>query len=313
LLILAIVLRVVSAARAEEVGVEFREEPGRVLIRLGGEDIASYFYRDPQTTRPYFAHVRAPGGGPQVTRNHPPVVGTDPTDHAALHPGLWLAFGDLGGADSWRNKARVEHERFAEAPRGGAGRGTFSVVNRYLSAKGDRTICRETCRYTVLARPDGYLLITDSEFRSEDGDFAFGDQEEMGLGVRLATPLAVKQGGRMVNSGGESGEKAVRGKTAAWCDGRGRLGGREAGIAVMADPGNFRPSWFHARDYGLIVANPFGRKALTKGEPSRVVVPRGEPFHLGFAAFVHSTPEGQPADVGEAYQDYLTAIGRSAR
>ena len=224
----------------------------------------------------------------------------DPTDHATFHPGLWLAFGDLGGADNWRNRARVEHERFVEEPAGGSGRGTFAVANRYLGGDG-ATICREICRYRILVRPSGYLLIAASEFASDSGDFTFGDQEEMGFGVRVATPLSVEEGGRLRNSDNREGEREVWGQTALWCDYSGTIDGRHVGITLMPDPKNFRRSWFHARDSGLLVANPFGREAFTKGEKSRVVVRRGETFRLGFGALFHGSPAGKEPDLTAAY------------
>lgn len=297
-----------AAARADEAPkVEFREEPGKLVITTGGQPVATYVYRDASITRPYFAHVCAPGGV-QVTRNHPPVEGKDPTDHATFHPGLWLAFGDLSGADDWRNKARVEHDRFVARPVGEAGQGGFSVKNRYLSAAGDATVCEEVCRYGILVRPSGYLLTAESEFRSEAGAFTFGDQEEMGFGVRVATQLSVKQGGRMVNSDGARNEREVKGRPADWCDYAGTVEGRAAGVTLMASPRNFRKSWFHARDYGLLVANPFGRKALANGAESRLTIARGEPFRLAFGAFLHAsaTPEG--FDPAAAYRDFLTRV-----
>ena len=300
---------VVSYA-GESPEVSFRGEPGRVRIEVGGEPIATYVYRDETIPRPYFADVHAPGGI-RVTRNHPPVQGVDPTDHATFHPGLWLAFGDLGGADNWRNRARVEHERFVEEPAGGSGRGTFAVANRYLGGDG-ATICREICRYRILVRPSGYLLIAASEFASDSGDFTFGDQEEMGFGVRVATPLSVKKGGRLRNSDNLEGEREVWGKTALWCDYSGTIDGRHVGITLMPDPKNFRRSWFHARDTGLLVANPFGNEAFTKGEKSRVVVRRGETFRLGFGALFHGSPAGKEPDLAAAYGDYLEQLGPGA-
>jgi hypothetical protein len=285
------------SAGADPVKVEFDEAPGRLVIRVGGDQIGTYVYAEEKIPRPYFKHLRVPGG-PQVTRNHPPVADKDPTDHDTFHPGLWLAFGDLSGADNWRNKTRVRHVEFAEKPDPATGR--FAVRNEYLSADGKTIVCRETCRYTVVPRRDGVLLVWDSEFRSDDAEFAFGDQEEMGLGVRVATTLTAKNGGKITTSSGDVGEKQVRGTAADWCDFSGTIDGRPAGIALMPDPKNFRPSWYHARDYGLIVANPFGRKALTKGETSRVVVSKGEAFRLRFGVLVHAG-----ADVKAAYNDFL--------
>ena len=100
-----------------------------------------------------------------------------------LHPGLWLAFGDISGADSWRNKAPVEHEAFVEQPTGGEGRGSFAVRNAYRAAPGQPLYAREVCRVAVVVRPSGYLLVLRSEFTPVGRDLVFGDQEEMGLGV----------------------------------------------------------------------------------------------------------------------------------
>ncbi len=77
------------------------------------------------------------------------------------------------------------------------------------------------------------------------------------------------------------------------------------GIAVFAGPQNFRPSWFHDRDYGLMVANPFGEDAFTKGAKSRVAVAKGETFRLRFGAWIHSSPKDGLADVAGAWQMFL--------
>ena len=74
---------------------------------------------------------------------------------------------------------------------------------------------------------------------------------------------------------------------------------------ALPDPKNFRPSWFHNRNYGLMGANMFGRKAFTKGEASQVPVAKGETFHLCWAAYVHSTATNETADVSAVYQRYV--------
>ena len=118
----------------------------------------------------------------------------------------------------------------------------------------------------------------------------------------------MKKGGRILDAQGDRDERQVRGKAADWCDYGGVSGDRWAGATLMPDPANFRPSWFHARDYGLLVANPFGRKALTKGPESRVVVRPGEVLRLGFGVFLHSAPSASPADLRAAYRDYLDEV-----
>lgn len=292
------------APRSGAADVRFESSPGAIEISVGGRPFATYAYADPATPRPYFAHVRAPSGV-KVTRAFPPGP-DDPKDHATMHPGIWLAFGDLGGEDFWRLRARVVHDGFVEEPRGGDGRGSFALRNLYLAASGDRVVCTEVARHDVLVRPGGWLLVVSSEL-SSDADFAFGDQEEMGLGLRLATSIAVKagRGGRILDAEGRRDEAGIWGKSAAWCDYAGVVEGKPAGATVLPDPANFRPSWYHVRDYGLLVANPFGRKALTGGETSRVVVKAGERFRLRFGVLVH----GGEYDPEAAYEDFLKALG----
>jgi hypothetical protein len=279
--------------------IVFDRQPGAVVIRAGVEPLATYVYEDAEILRPYFKDVFAPGGI-RVTRHHPPREGIDRTDHASMHPGLFLAFGDLGGADFWRNKAKVEHVEFTVPPSVGKGRGSFTVRNRYLAEQ--KTVCEETCEYTFAVQPEGYLILWDSTFQAMHSSFSFGDQEEMGLGVRVATSIAVttQSGGRLLDSDGRKGEKDIWGRAAAWCDYSGWVGDRFAGIAVMPNPANFRPCWWHVRDYGLMVANPFGRRALAKGEPSQVIVQPGEPFRLRYAILLHSSPTEGGIDIQKA-------------
>jgi hypothetical protein len=294
------VLVVALASCASEPLITFERSPGRLRILADGRPVATYRHDDPHTTRPFFEHLRTPSGV-QVTRNHPPVGGRDLDDHPTFHPGLWLAFGDLDGADPWRNRDPVRHEGFADEPRGGPGAGSFAVRHRYL--KGDRGIALELCRIEIRALPDAYRITWRSEFTPIGDELAFGDQEEMGLGVRMATPLAVVRGGRILDSEGRTDEAQVWGKAADWCSYAGRLDGKPVGVALMPDPANFRRCWFHARDYGLLVANPFGRNALAGGEKSRVVLRRGETLRLRFGILVY---DGRP-DLGAAYRDFAAS------
>ena len=275
-----------------------------VIITDGGRPVATYVFRDDQIWRPYFAHVHAPGGI-QVTRNHPPLPNVDATDHDTMHPGVWLAFGDLSGQDFWRNKARIEHERFSEPPAVREGQVTFTAENSLQAADGGE-ICKQTSRLTLAARPAGYLLIWEATFRSEHREIVFGDQEEMGLGIRVATPIAVKQGGTIVDALGRRNEREVWGNSADWCDYSGTVDGQHVGITTMCDPRNFRPSWLHPRDYGALVVNPFGQQAFHKGPASKVVVKPGEAFRLRYGVLLHAGPPDAPPDLKAAYADFLS-------
>ena len=79
----------------------------------------------------------------------------------------------------------------------------------------------------------------------------------------------------MTDSEGRKNGAEIGGNSADWCDYSGTLDGQHVGMTIFCHPDNFRPSWFHARDYGFLAANAFGRAAFHKGEPSKVVVEAG--------------------------------------
>jgi hypothetical protein len=289
--------------------IGFRQQKGKVVVTFNDQPIATYVYADAEIPRPYFAHVKAPGGT-QVTRNHPPVDGKDRTDHETMHPGIWMAFGDLDGSDFWRNKARVLHKLFLEGPTGGIGKGSFAEEKHYLRADGS-LVCRERFRCSVHELNGGYLLVWDSTFSAENA-FYFGDQEEMGLGLRVATSIAEVNGGRLRDSEGRQGAKKIWSNAAAWCDYSGIVDGRPIGMTLMCHPGNFRESWMHARDYGFVAANPFGRKAMRKGPLSNTVVEPGEELRLRYAIWIHGGSAHRPVDCAAAYAGYLELAGHAA-
>lgn len=300
-LLVALLLPAVPALGNDPAAFELATMVDRVVITRAGKPVATYVFRDAKIPRPYWCDLHTPGGQ-RVTRHHPPIEGEDLTDHELLHPGLWLSFGDLGGADFWRLKAKTQHVEFTQPPCAERGRVVLGVRNHYLD--GDRLVCAEVNETTIELRPEGYLVRWASTFESPDRSFAFGDQEEMGLGIRLHTPLSVAQGGEILNSDGLKNEKQAWGKLADWCWYGGKLGDSRVGVLMMPHRDNFRRSWFHCRDYGLVVGNPFGRNALTGGDKSSVDVPTGQRFVLGYSLMLVELPADKPFDAPSLYQKY---------
>lgn len=284
--------------------ITFQNNGRSLRIRCGDRDVATYYYKHDEVKRPFFAHVKAPSGI-EVTRSFPPGEG-DKKDHADMHPGIWMAFGDIGGEDFWRNRGSVVHERFVEPPTGGVGSGSFTQRKSYQRTDGS-VVCHEDFRCTIRVVRDGYLIQWYAAFSNPNGDeFYFGDQEEMGLGIRVATPITEVAGGAITDAAGRNGAKRVWSRSSAWCDYSGTVDGKELGMTILCHPDNFRPSWMHARNYGLIAANPFGRKAMRKGTSSKVVVTKGETLRLRYAILVHD----RKMDSSEALVEYLQFVGK---
>lgn len=292
----------VSSAFAGPV-FDVAQQPGEFTVRSGDHVVLRYVYRDDQIARPYFCDVHTPGGV-QVTRHHPPQEG-DLQDHATYHPGIWLAFGDLSGADSWRGKAAVEHVEFLVQPAQANGALTFTVRNRYWNAAHDAALCDEVCQYFLIRGHDSYLLTVDSQF-SSNREFVFGDQEEMGLGVRLATPLVEKTGtgACITDSDFRTTARSVWGHASDWCDYSGVVDKQNVGVTLLSHPENFRKPWWHARDYGLLVANPFGQRAFTGGDASAITVEPGAVFRLRYGVVIHDGRPGAGYDPRTAWDHY---------
>lgn len=292
-------------------GIVFQKRAGHMHIGIDGRLFATYVWSDARTTRPYFKQIHALGGEVQLTRNHPPQRG-DISDHETYHPGLWWGFGDVGGNDYWRMKAKVIGGTFLEEPRGGENQGSFTVRNRLLTNDGSETFCDQVCRYTILRRPKGILLITESTLTRPAGDFWLGDQEEMGLAIRVATPLASKsnQGGAIRDSEGRTEHKEIRTNQSDWCDYSGPIAGKHGGILLMNDPANFRKPWWHAVDTGLLIANPLGESELNGRGKKRenVLVKKGKPFRLRYGAFLHLNDKANDFDPAAAYKEFLKVL-----
>jgi len=292
--------------------VGFKYVPTGMQITIGGKPFASYYTASTKIPRPYFANVKSPSGV-QVSRNHPPIEGKDSPDHDTYHPGIWLTFAGINGNDYWRLKQRTEHEMYIGTPKSGPGKGTFTVSNFYLDSidtSGNR-IAHEVCKYTILARPNYNLLIYDSTISSDEHELRFGDDEEYGLGIRVQTPIEERYGGQILNADGLKGEKGPNnayGKASDWCDYSGMMDGTFIGMTVMPDPKNFRRSWYHVRDYGLIAANLFGSKKVAGLERNDVVVKKGEKFHLGFGIAIYSAAKGSEVDRNAMYKDYVEQV-----
>ena len=280
-------------------GFSFRKKQNELDIHFGEQRIATYLLDHPQLTRRAFVNVCTPSGV-QVTRNWP-VKKPDDIDpgyraeqgiiHPIMHPGLWMGFGWIDGNDYWRLQAKVVHDGFVEEPAGDKASGKFTVRNRYLSQDGKRTVCIETCSFNFQRVPEGIQLDWDSTFKSDERDFVFGDQEESGLAIRVASPIRVQGGnGTILNDRGDKNGAGTWGKPLKWIDYAGSIKGKHVGLKVTPHPGNPRDCWAHSRDYGVVVISPFPKQPRERRQPYiRTPVKKGQEFRLRYTVLIHET------------------------
>lgn len=294
-----------SLVPAAEGRIELKKNNHQLTVLYDGQVIAEYCFDDPQVSHPYWRQFRTLSGI-QLTRNHPPKEGSDATDHVGMHSGAWLAFGDVSGNDYWRLKAKVQQKELIVTPVDETGVSSFRVKNDWLSQNNDAVILKEETQFRFRLVGEGYLLEWDTSLVAASGDVVFGEQEEMGLGLRVATPLAVdkKLGGRMLDSEGRLNGKAIWGQTADWCDYSGPLEGVWGGITLLVDTKNGRQCRCHARDYGFLALNPFSTQVFTGGQPTPFKLDKGQNVRLRFGLYIHQSPNAANFSVLPAKTDF---------
>ena len=288
----------------------FHQRDGEMDIKLDDKPVATYVWNDPNTTRPYFKHIRTTDGI-QVSRNLP-LQASDYQDHETYHPGIWWGLGDVGQNDYWRMKAKIVGGDFVTGPTGGRQRATFAVKNKLLIAGSTEVFVEQISHYTFLRHKDGILLVAESTFLPKDEAYWLGDQEEMGLAFRVQSDLAVERNrqSRILNANGSTDLKTIRTTQSDWADYSGPFQKKHVGMMLMNDPANFRRPWWHAVKNGLLVANAFGESELNgrgKRRESKFVPARSS-FKMRYGILIHSHPTRDEFNQKEAYDQFLQTL-----
>lgn len=277
-----------------------------VRVEVGGKLFTEYHYKD--ADRPYFYPVIGPTGV-NVTRHWPMKTGEgEQTDHKH-HRSLWFTHGDVNGHDFWSEGRgpKIIQERLEVSS--GPDKGVIETESKWV-AKDGKTVCTDTRRHVFYGRPGCGMMDLEITIRASHGKVKLGDTKEGSMAMRVAPTMRVRgkvAKGHMVNSEGVRDKKAW-GKRAKWCDYYGPVGnkGEVVGIAIFDHPENPRhPTWWHARDYGLCAANPFGihyfeRKKKGAGD---MTIPAGDSVTFRYRIYLHKGDEKE-GEVAERYREF---------
>jgi len=240
-----------------------------------------------------FVHPLLGPGGVRVTRSFPMAEEPGEAKDHPHHQSFWFAHGDVEGFDFWHGKGHGERIALVEEPQVHVDGERCSVRTRYqwLVSKG-HLLCSEE-RELVFAG-DAEQRTVDVSITLEAGDepVTFGDTKEGSFALRLHPELRVEgevAKGTLTNSEGQSGRGAW-GKRARWIQASGTVEGVPVGVVILDHPANPRhPTWWHARTYGLVAANPFGVHDFEKkpaGTGDLTLAP-GESLRLRYRVLLH--------------------------
>ena len=213
---------------------------------------------------PYLDPLLSPGGA-CLTRHWPmrDDAPTEEKDHPH-HRAFWLSHGDVNGFDFWAWKGagdpKIEHRGFSDSKAGGNS-ASFTVDLAWTAGGKTHLLEKRTYSFTK-SDSDSLEIQVASLLTAAEVDVTFGDTKEGFIALRMDRSLRLKgpeAKGHIVNSEGLA-DMACWGKRANWVAFTGPdETGQPAVVALMDHPSNLRhPTWWHARDYGLLAANPFG-------------------------------------------------------
>ena len=312
----------VAAAPAGGQGVELKTSRSNIEITIDAKPFATYHFTRKldwggEIRRPCFFPVFAPGQV-QIMRPYP-LVKTPPkgttTDHRH-HTGLYVAHGRVNGTDNWsvgRRAGRQVHRRF-ELTASGPVVGIFREVLDWTgpdtgpdAGPGKKPVVAETRTVRVYRLGEGVRMMDlEVRFQAKYGQVTFGDTKEGGLcATRMRDEMRADRGGKLTNSEGRSGGR-VWGRRARYVCCSGTLDGKEVGYALFDAPGNLRyPTYWHARTYGLVTANPFGIRHFDRksGQRGDWVLQAGKERTFRYRiCFYADTPKA--ARIAQRHTDY---------
>jgi hypothetical protein len=303
-----------AALRAQE-RVELTRDGSHVDVTVGGNPFTTYYF-DPAVAKPYLSPLRS-AHGTVVTRRFPMSSDIAGEDRDEPHQrAMYFAHGDINGFDFWGEAAfqRWSNHRAAtfgrtvfraiDELRGGSDSGRLRATFDLVTPAGP--IAEETQTYDFSGDEQSRIIDCEFAIRASQDPLTVGDTKEGTFAIRVVKALDSPPG-RMLNANGASGEKGIWGKRADWVDYYGRVADEDVGIAVFDHPQNLRaPTYWHARAYGLLAANPFGVKLFTgdRRQNGRYVIPAGEALVLRYRVFIHHGDPGQ-AQVAQAYRRFV--------
>ena len=242
------------SATAQEAAISIKTGQDRAEVSIGGQPFTELLF-GADRAKP----VLYPIFGPhqiRMTRDFPfkDTTPGEKHDHPH-HESLWYTHGDVNGVSFWELSKQAGTIKQTELKVDGD---TIETKDDWL-APGGKRVCRDRRAMKFSSLPGGARMIDFTiTIEASDGDLTFGDTKEGSMGIRTHPLLRTDKGAEVTNSEGQKG-KAIWGKPARWVNYQSKIDGKQVGVAIFDSPKNPRhPSTWHAREYGLVAANPFG-------------------------------------------------------
>ena len=304
-----------SSPAAGATGVALVETNDVVRVLLDGKLFTEYHFR--AVSRP-FLYPLLNADGEHMTRRWPQEDASGEEHDHPHHHSFWYSHGDVNGADLWSEVEKAGRTVHQSIVRKESGRDLGVLATRNEWRAKDGTLLGHDERTYRFHRPRGAERVIDFEvtIHASAGEITLGDTKEGTFAIRVAESMRVKLPGNkpgpghLVNAQGLL-DGAVWGKRSEWADYSGPVNGKVSGIAILDAPTNPRhPTWWHARDYGLFAANPFGIHDFEKKEKGAgdMKIPAGGSVAFRYRVILHPG-DAKAADVAGHFARYTREMG----
>lgn len=312
---------------------------GAIEIKANGRLLTALNYQS--FRKPILYPVNGPGGV-MVMRHWP--VQTDIAGEAHDHPhhkSLWFAHGDVNGHSFWDEKCRIktigQPTMLSHPP-------TVIFENQWIVDRGpenesetnrqadqDQPIENAAAVSQVIASdtttiicgamnddPDplsgGWWIDYRVSLQATHGEIKLGDTKEGTFAIRTHPNLRLKNdpgrgvlqvNGHAINSAGQT-DLDLWGQPAKWVAYHGTIEQQAVTLAIFDHPSNLRhPTTWHAREYGLVAANPFGLSPFLKQAPGSgdFIIPAGANLAFRYRLLIMPGVADR-AQIEERFQDF---------
>ena len=294
--------------------VEIKQLDDRAVVTIDGELFTEYVFAG--HAKPILYPIIGPYKIP-MTRNYPikENVDNEASDHPH-HKSLWFTHDKVNGVQFWmeypgKNSKNKPGKIIQKSMSIDGNR--ITTINEWTAPHG-KVVCTDQRDLTFGGDTKAKYIDFKIQLQASNGDVVFGDTKEGTMAIRTHPLLRLdadeKRGnhtakGQSINSEGIEG-KAMWGQRAKWVDYWAPIDGHTVGVAIMDHPDNPRhPTWWHARTYGLVAANPFGihdfeKKPAGSGD---MTIPDGQSVTFQYRFLFHSG-DVKEADVAGEYAKF---------
>jgi hypothetical protein len=303
--LLAAFLLAPSSAVAQQISIT--EHDDRVSVHIGNDLFTEYLFEGART--PILYPVYGPGNRP-MTRNFPMrEVEGEANDHPH-HRSIFFGHIDVNGHSFW-HRERIQNVWVRHRVTGD--RAFIAARNEWLDPD-DNVVLEDTTLLLFSTIGPHRVIDFQITLHANNGDVTFGDDKDGLMGIRTHPNLRLRPDpnrgvqevyGQSVNSEGVENAE-MWGKRAHWLSYWGPIDDKVVGVAIMDHPSNLRhPTWWHARDYGLVSANPFGISDF-EGAPAGsgdFTLENGQRLTLLYR-FIFHEGSAEEADIPALYEQF---------